>query len=71
MRAYGASVAESAASGHEEATRSSHGAARTRVVVAFGVGALAFGLAMLVTPWQVSALIGWNVAAIVFMTWSG
>ena len=62
-------MADSAASNHGETTRSSHGAARTRVVIAFGAGVLAFGLAMLVTPWQISALIGWNVASIVFITW--
>jgi uncharacterized membrane protein len=37
------------------------------VLFSFGAGALAFGIAALLTPWQVASLIGWSAAAAVFM----
>lgn len=48
---------------------SAYGAARTRVLGAFGAAALAFCIAWLLTPWQISALIGYSVGAIVFIVW--
>lgn len=56
-----------AASDHGGSVESSHGAARTRVLVAFAAGLIAFGVAIVFTPWQSAALIGWNVAASVFI----
>ena len=58
-----------AASDHEGSIETSHGAARNRVLVAFAAGVVAFGIAMTLTPWQTAALIGWNVAASVFIAW--
>lgn len=58
-----------AASGHEGNIESSHGAARTRVLLSLAAGVVAFGLAKLFTTWQVAALIGWIVAATVFIVW--
>lgn len=37
------------------------------MLLAFGSGALAFGIASLRMPWQVATLLGWSVAAAVFM----
>jgi uncharacterized membrane protein len=48
---------------------SSHSNARTRVVVSLAVGLLAFGIAMLLTPWQAATLIGWDVGASIFIVW--
>jgi len=45
----------------------SHITAGTRVLFSFVVGALAFGIASLLMPWQVATLLGWSVAAAVFM----
>ena len=44
-----------------------HGTAGRRVLVAFAAGLAAFAVAWLATPWQAAALIGWNVAATVFI----
>jgi uncharacterized membrane protein len=46
-----------------------HGAAGLRVWVSFGAGLAAFAVSWLATPWQTAALIGWNVAATVFIVW--
>ena len=46
-----------------------HGAAGLRVLVSFGAGLAAFAVSWLATPWQTAALIGWNVAATVFIVW--
>jgi len=46
-----------------------HSSAPTRVLVSLAVGLVAFGIAMLLAPWQAAALIGWNVAATVFIAW--
>ena len=46
-----------------------HGAAGMHVLVAFAVGIAAFGVAWLATPWQAASLIGWDVAATVFIAW--
>ena len=43
--------------------------ARTRVLVAAGVGAVCFALVWLKGPWQVAMLSAWNVAAGVLVTW--
>ena len=48
---------------------SSHGAARRRVLLSLAAGLVAFGVAKLFTTWQIAALIGWIVAAIVFILW--
>jgi uncharacterized membrane protein len=37
------------------------------VLFSFGAGALAFGIAALLMPWQVATLLGWSAAAAVFM----
>ena len=58
-----------AASGHEGSIESSHGAARTRVLLSLAAGVVAFGVAKLFTTWQIAALIGWIVAATVFIAW--
>jgi uncharacterized membrane protein len=43
--------------------------ARTRVAIAIASGAVAGGVAAILTPWQVAALTGWDVAAAVFLVW--
>jgi uncharacterized membrane protein len=43
--------------------------ALTRLFVAMAAGLAAFGLVMLVTPWQVAVLVGWDVTAVVFLAW--
>jgi uncharacterized membrane protein len=43
--------------------------AQTRVLVAFSLGLLAFGVAMFLTSWQVASLLGWIVAAGVLLAW--
>ena len=58
-----------AASDPQGGVETAHGAAGIRVVVSFAVGIAAFGVAWLATPWQAAALIGWNVAATVFIAW--
>jgi len=37
--------------------------------VSFGAGLAAFAVSLLATPWETAALIGWNVAATVFIVW--
>ena len=39
----------------------------TRVLLSLAAGVLAFAIAILLTPWQVATLTGWNVTAIVFI----
>jgi len=46
-----------------------HGAAGWHVLVSFAAGIAAFGVAWLATPWQAASLIGWDVAATVFIAW--
>ena len=46
-----------------------HVSAGRRVLVAFAAGAVAFGIAIFLTPWQVAVTIGWDVAALVFLVW--
>lgn len=58
-----------AESGHERSIETSHGAAQTRVLLSLAAGVVTFGVTTLLIPWQVAALIGWNVAAIVFIAW--
>jgi uncharacterized membrane protein len=58
-----------AASGSEGGVQTAHGAARLRVLVSFGAGLAAFAVSWLATPWQTAGLIGWNVAATVFIVW--
>ena len=41
----------------------------TRVLLSLAAGVLAFAIAILLTPWQVATLTGWNVTAIVFIAW--
>ena len=63
------SVEGTAASDPQGGIETAHGAAGRRVLVSFAVGIAAFAIAWLVTPWQAAALIGWNVAATVFIAW--
>src|SRR4029450_4136067 len=63
------SVDGAAASDPDGGVQSAHGAARRRVLVSFGAGLAAFAVSLLATPWQTAALIGWNVAATVFIVW--
>jgi len=46
-----------------------HVPARVRVPLAAFGGALAYGLMALVTPWQVAALVGWDVMAAALLVW--
>jgi uncharacterized membrane protein len=62
-------VGGTAESGHEGSIESSHGAARRRVLLSLAAGLVAFGVAKLFTTWQIAALIGWIVAATVFIVW--
>ena len=48
---------------------SSPSSARTRVLVSLAVGLVAFVIAAVLTPWQAASLIGWDVAASVFIVW--
>jgi uncharacterized membrane protein len=41
----------------------------TRVIVAGAMGMLTGGVAVAEAPWQVAALVGWDVAAVVFLSW--
>ena len=50
---------------------SSHGDARTHVLLALAAGAAAAAVSTLFTTWQIAVLIGWDVAAVVFMVWIG
>src|SRR5439155_10497581 len=43
---------------------------RTRLVIGFLAGAAAFPVAMAFLPWQVAVLVGWNVMALVILTWA-
>jgi uncharacterized membrane protein len=58
-----------AAGGHEGSVESSHGAARTHVLLSLAAGVVAAGVSTLFTTWQIAVLIGWDVAAVVFMAW--
>jgi uncharacterized membrane protein len=62
-------VEGTAASDPQGGVETAHGAAGIRVLVSFAVGVAAFGVAWLATPWQAAVLIGWNVAATVFIAW--
>ena len=62
-------VGGTAASDPQGGVQTAHGAAGIRVLVSFAVGIAAFGVAWLATPWQAATLIGWNVAATVFIAW--
>jgi uncharacterized membrane protein len=42
--------------------------ARSRLIGSIVVGAIVFGVAMALTPWQVASLLGWDAAA---MVWGG
>jgi len=61
-------MASQAGSNGGGSVKRSHITAGTRVLFSFAAGALAFGIAALLTPWQVASLIGWSVAAAVYMT---
>jgi uncharacterized membrane protein len=63
------SVEGTAASGPERGVQSAHGVAGRRVLVSFAAGLAAFALVWIATPWQAAALIGWSVAATVFIVW--
>jgi uncharacterized membrane protein len=63
------SVEGTAASDPEGGVQVAHGAAGLRVLVSFAAGLAAFGVAWLATSWQTASLIGWNVAASVFIVW--
>ncbi|MDQ1396205.1 MAG: hypothetical protein QOG64_1464 [Acidimicrobiaceae bacterium] len=43
--------------------------AGTRIGVSAAIGVIAFGLAMVLMPWQLSVLIGWDVGAGVALAW--
>lgn len=45
--------------------------ARARVVAAVALGCVGAAAAALLTPWQVAELIGWDVAAMVWVAWIG
>ena len=62
-------VEGTAASDPEGGVQTAHGAAGRRVLVSFAAGLATFAVSWLATPWQTAALIGWNVAAIVFILW--
>lgn len=47
----------------------SHVSARTRLLFAFAAGLVTSALAMFLTPWEVAALAGWDVAAVIFEVW--
>ena len=63
------SVEGTAAGDPQGGVETAHGAAGRRVLVSFAAGIAAFAIAWLATPWQAAALIGWNVAATVFIAW--
>jgi uncharacterized membrane protein len=62
-------VGGTAAGGHEGSVESSHGAARTHVLLSLAAGVVAAGVSTLFTTWQIAVLIGWDMAAVVFMAW--
>ena len=62
-------VEGTAAGDPERGVPTAHGAAGLRVLVSFGAGLAAFAVSWLATPWQTAVLIGWNVAATVFIVW--
>jgi uncharacterized membrane protein len=62
-------VEGTAASDPDGGVQTAHGAAGRRVLVSFAAGLAAFAVAWLATPWQTASLIGWNVAATVFIVW--
>jgi uncharacterized membrane protein len=63
------SVEGTAAGDPQGGVETAHGTAGMRVLVSFAVGIGAFGIAWLATPWQAASLIGWSVAAAVFIAW--
>jgi uncharacterized membrane protein len=63
------SVEGTAAGDPQRGVETAHGTAGMRVLVSFAVGIAAFGIAWLATPWQAASLIGWSVAAAVFIAW--
>lgn len=62
-------VEGTAAGDPQDGVETAHGAAGRRVLVSFAAGIAAFAIAWLATPWQAAALVGWNVAATVFIAW--
>jgi len=48
---------------------SPRGTAGARVIIALAVGVAAFGVALLLAPWQVAITIAWIAAASVFLVW--
>ena len=57
--------------GHEGAVpRASAASAATRVAVAAAAGACAGALAALPSSWQIGTLVGWDVAAGVYLAWT-
>lgn len=46
-----------------------HVSAARRVTIAGAAGALAFGLAWTLVPWQVALLAGWDAAAALYIAW--
>jgi uncharacterized membrane protein len=60
-------VASTAGSDDPGGVKRSHISAGTRVLAVFGAGFLAFGIASLLVPWQVAAMIGWSVSAAAFV----
>ncbi len=60
-------MASRAGSDDQGRVKRSHISAGTRVLLACAAGVLAFGIASLLTPWQVASLIGWSAAAAVFI----
>ncbi len=59
-------MASTAGSDDQGGVKGSHFSAGRRVLLAFAVGVLAFGIASLLMPWQVATLIGWSVSAAAF-----
>lgn len=45
--------------------------ARSRVGICGAGGLLAFAVAMVLTPWQVATLIGWDITAMAWVAWTG
>jgi uncharacterized membrane protein len=63
------SVEGTAAGDPQGGVETAHGTAGKRVLVSFAAGMVAFAIAWLATPWQAAALVGWSVAAAVFIAW--
>jgi uncharacterized membrane protein len=55
------SVSGTAESGHEGNIESSHGAARTHVLLSLAAGVVAAGVSTPFTTWQIAVLIGWDM----------